>query len=94
MLFLDNPNQPNFPLLLKFFCFRVPHGHVLAASRSPRRENMEHELLTAKVFYRLSNSVIQRREEKVRERFPNLELSGLSDHRYGRYTENREKDLC
>ena len=49
VLLLSDAEHFQFPCLNEFAGLGVPPGHVLAAARSPRGEDVEHELVSTEV---------------------------------------------
>ena len=77
MLFFNDPRHLELAIFLPFFRRLVPPGHVYAAARSPRSENVEDQFFAPEVGDRAGPAAVQGRENRCRERFTFMELDGV-----------------
>lgn len=76
MLLLDDAEHLDLALRLKVPRRVVPPGHVPATALSPGGEDMQDQLLTAKIRHGQRPAVVHGGEEEIGKRFADLKLSG------------------
>jgi hypothetical protein len=68
MLLLNDAKHLDATLLLMCLEAIMPHGHVMAASRSPRGKNVKDDFLAKVILQRDGPAILQRRKGLMRKR--------------------------